>query len=238
MKSVLVIVSGVLFLMVACAKKKIPSDNAVLGLDYYPTTAGKFVIYDVDSIVYTDLPKDTLSYKYRIKEKIADSFTDNEGQPAIRLERYIKRYNPLKSYDSIPWTILEVWMVNASQTSVQVRESNVRFTKLIFPIQEKAEWNGNANNTLGELLYSFDYIDKLETINKVTLEKVLLVKQEDYRTAISYQYSAEKYAKGVGLVYREIQDLISNKTITSDPVEARIENGIIFKQTLVTYGYE
>lgn len=238
MKSAFVIFSGVLFLIFACAKKKIPADPAILGLDYYPTTAGKFVIYDVDSIVYTDLPKDTLSYKYRIKEKLADSFTDNEGKPAIRLERYIKRYNPLKPYDSIPWTMLEVWMVNASQTSIQVRESNVRFTKLIFPIQQNAEWNGNANNTLGELLYSFDYIDKLETINKVTLEKVLLVKQKDYRTAISYQYSSEKYAKGVGLVYREIQDLISNKTITNDPVEARIENGIIFKQTLVTYGYE
>lgn len=238
MKSVLVIFSGFLFLMFACAKKKIPADSGVLGLDYYPTNSGKFVIYDVDSIVYTDLPKDTLRYKYRIKEKLADSFTDNEGKPAIRLERYIKRYNPVKSYDSIPWTMLEVWMVNAGQTSIQVRESNVRFTKLIFPIQEKADWNGNANNTLGELLYNFDYIDKPETINKVTLEKVLLVKQKDYRTAISYQYSAEKYAKGVGLVYREIQDLISNKIITSDPVEARIENGIIFKQTVVTYGYE
>lgn len=238
MKSVLVIVSVFLFLISACTKKKITADSAVLGLDYYPTTSGKFVIYDVDSIVYTDLPKDTLNYKYRIKEKLADSFTDNEGKPAIRLERYIKRYNPLKSYDSIPWTMLEVWMVNADQTSVQVRESNVRFTKLIFPIQEKAEWNGNANNTLGELLYNFDYIDKPETINKITLEKVLLVKQKDDRTAISYKFSAEKYAKGVGLVYREIQDLISNKVITIDPVEARIENGIIFKQTLVTYGYE
>jgi hypothetical protein len=239
LKKSLFILATLLFSMISCTKKKIPADNtALLGLDYYPTTLGKYVIYDIDSIVYTDLPKDTLEYKYRIKEKLADSFTDNLGKPAIRIERYIKRFNAAKSYDSIPWTIKEVWMMNADQKSVQVVEGNVRYTKLIFPVQEKATWDGNANNTLGECIYTYDYIDKTETINNTTLDKVLLVKQKDYRTLISYQYYAEKYSKGIGLVYREITDLLSNNIIAGKPVEDRIESGIIYKQTLVTYGHE
>ena len=224
--------------MISCTKKKIPQDNSLLGLDYYPTTSGKYVIYDIDSIVYTQLPKDTLVYKYRIKEKLADTYTDNQGQPALRLERFIKRYNPLKPYDSIPWTIKEVCMVNANEKNIQVVESNVRFTKLIFPIQEKATWNGNAFNTLGEWDYVYDYIDRIETINTNSLNNVLLVKQKDYRTLISYQYYAEKYAKGVGLVAREIKDILSNTIVANKPVEDRIESGIIYKQILVTYGYE
>ena len=224
--------------MISCTKKKILQNDSLLGLDYYPTTSGKYVIYDVDSIVYTQLPKDTLVYKYRIKEKLADTYTDNQGQPAIRLERYIKKYNPLKSYDSIPWSIKEVWMVNASNKTIQVVESNVRFTKLIFPVQEKASWNGNANNTFGEWDYIYDYIDKVETLNTNLLNSVLLVKQKDYRTLISYSYYVEKYAKGVGLVYREIKDILSNTIIANKPVEDRIESGVIYKQTLVTYGYE
>jgi len=192
----------------------------------------------VDSIVYTDLPKDTVTYKYRIKEKIADTFTDNEGKPAIRLERYIKMYNPLKSYDSIPWTMKEVWMINATNKSIQISERDIRYTKLIFPIQENANWNGNANNTLDEWIYSYEYVDKSETINNVKLDKVLMVKQFELKTLISVQVYTEKFAKGIGLVYREKTDINSNTVIAGVKVEDRIINGFIYKQKIVSYGEE
>lgn len=221
-----------------CSKKNIPADDSVIGLDYYPTAQGKFVEYDIDSIVYTDLPVDTIYYKYRIKEKIADSFTDNENQPAIRLERYIKNYDPNLSYDSMSWRVKEIWLVNANKNTIQVVEGNVRYTKLVFPVEENASWNGNARNTMGEWLYTFDYINKRESINGIVLDQVLQVKQKDFKTLISYQHYSEKYAKGVGLVQREITDILSNKIVANVVIEKRIETGIIYKQTLVKYGYE
>ncbi len=210
----------------------------MLGLDYYPKTIGKFVVYDIDSTIYNSLTQDTILTKYRIKEKITELFTDNEGQEALRMERFIKKYNPNKSYDSIAWTIKEVWMVNANLKSVQVVEGNIRYTKLIFPIQQGAGWDGNAKNTMGEWMYSYEYIDKAETIGSKQVDKVLKVKQKNYRTLISYQNYNEKYAKGIGLVYREITDILSNNVIANVPVEGRIEDGVIYKQTLVTYGNE
>lgn len=225
-------------LLLSCAKKKSPGSEALLGLDYYPVNEGKFVVYDVDSTVYTDLPKDTLFFRYRIKERLADRFTDNEGQEAIRLERYIKRFDPLVPYDKQAWTIKEVWMVNADKLKVQVVEGNLRYTKLAFPIQAGSSWNGNANNTLGEWLYTIDYIEKQETVNGVKLDKVLRVNQRDLKTLISWQSYAEKYAKGVGLVSREITDIYSNAIQAGIPLENRIEKGVIFKQQLVSYGYE
>jgi hypothetical protein len=132
--------------------------------------------------------------------------------------------------------VKEVWMVNATNSSIQVVDANVRYTKLIFPLQEKASWNGNANNTMPEWDYFYDYINKKEILNGNLFEKVLLVKQKDYRTLISYEYYVEKYAEGVGLISREIKDLLSNSIIANKPVEDRIERGIIYKQTLVTYG--
>ena len=225
-------------LLFSCAKKKVPDSTALLGLDYYPTTIGKYVIYNVDSILYNSLTQTTVTVKYQIKEKITELFSDNEGQEALRLERYIKKYNAAKPYDSIPWVIKEVWLINATNKSIQVVEGNVRYTKLIFPIQQNSSWNVNAKNTLGEWLYSYFVIDKAETIGSVKLDKVLTVKQKEYRTLISYQNYTEKYAKGVGLVYREITDILSNNVIANVPVEGRIEDGLIYKQTLVTYGYE
>ena len=220
-----------------CSKKNVPAAE-IYGFDYYPTTQNKFVVYDIDSVIYTEIPKDTVSYRYRVKEKVADSFSDNEGKPAIRMERYIKKFDAAKPYDSIAWTIKEVWMVTANQKSIQVLEGNVRFTKLIFPVQEKAMWNGNVSNTLGDASYTYDYIDRQETIGDKSLENVLLVKQKEFRTLISYESASEKYAKGIGLVYREITNILSNNIVPGTPVENRIESGMIYKQTLVTYGYE
>ncbi len=221
----------------ACTKKKVLPTDSLLGLDYYPLTKGKYVVYDVDSTVYTEIPKDTLYYKYRIKEKITDSFIDNEGATAIRLERYIKKFNPSKTYDSIPYTIKEVWMVNATTKNIQVVESNVRYTKLIFPIQQNATWNGNANNTIGEWQYTYDYFDKPETINGNTINNVLLVKQYFLPSAISYQNYYEKYAKGIGLVYREIIDVTATAGSTATTLD-RIEKGFRYTLKIVNYGYE
>ncbi|MCC6370690.1 MAG: hypothetical protein IT236_06790 [Bacteroidia bacterium] len=239
MKKTLFIFSIVALAMaVSCRKKQVSGDVGLLGLDYYPYTTGKYIVYDVDSTVYTQLTKDTIYYKYRIKEKIADSFIDNQGNTAFRLERYIKKFDPKKSYDSIPWTIKEVWMLNADNNTVQVVESNLRYTKLTFPIQEKATWNGNANNSLGEWEYVYDYIDKAETINSTKFENVLKVKQKFYNPLIAYQSYYEKYAKGTGLVYREMIDVISNTVVKDVPVLNRIESGTVYKQTYVSSGYE
>ena len=224
--------------MLSSCKKKTEDATSVLGLDYYPTNIGKFVVYDVDSIVYNDLSLDTITYKYRIKERLVENFTDNEGRQAIRLERYIKMYNPNKPYDSIPYTIKEAWMINADDKKVQVVESNLRYTKMIFPVAQTATWDGNANNNLGQMMYTYSVIDKTETINGVSLSNVLTVKQRDDRTLISVQYYSEKYAKGVGLVYREIKDIYSNMVVASIPVEQRIEKGLIYKQKVISYGYE
>lgn len=238
MKKFSFILISISALFASCSKKKGPAGDGGLGLDYYPAKEGKFVVYEVDSTVYTDLPVDTISYRYRIKEKIADSFTDNEGRPAIRLERYIKKYDPAVAYENMPWQVKEVWMVSSSNISVQVMEANVRYTKLVFPVRGNAAWNGNANNTLGEWLYSIEYFDKAENINGNSLEHVLRVSQKEFRTLISYQSYSEKYARGIGLVQREITDIFSNNIMPGIPVEKRIETGLIYKQTLLTYGYE
>lgn len=231
------IILVICLLLTSCKKKK-EDEVSVLGLDYYPTKLGRFVVYDVDSTVYNDLNQDTTYFKYRIKEKLVDNFTDNQGRPAIRLERYIKMFDPNKPYDSIPYTMKEVWMVNADSKSIQVVESNIRFTKMTFPVALNASWNGNANNSLGENTYSYVYIDRSQTIKGKSLSAVLEVKEKDDRTLISKQYFVERYAKDVGLVYREIQDIYSNAVVAGVAIEDRIEKGLIYKQILVSYGYE
>lgn len=229
---------------VSC-KKKQTEEPPDLGYDYAPEAIGKYVVYDVDSIYYDDFFNDTLTYKYRIKEKLEENITDNEGRPAIKLVRYIKNYDSLKSYDQIPWTIKDVWMYTKTASTLEVNEEDVRFTKLVFPVKDDAVWDGNAFNTNGTWNYKYKYTDKKEVINGTLFENVLFVEQKDDKNsnAIHRQYFIEKYAKGVGLVYREIKDLYSNNVKllpnnTIMPVEQRIEKGVIYKLTYVTHGTE
>jgi hypothetical protein len=232
-----------IFIGFACKKKtESPPD---VGYAYAPTTIGKYVIYDVDSTVYDDFKMDTTYSKYRIKEKLEEIYVDNQGRKAIKLIRYIKKYNPLVTYDNIPWTVKDVWNYTKTNTTLEVVEEDVRVTKLAFPINMDAAWNGNANNTMGDWEYKYDYFDNKEAINGTTFDNVLMVVQKDDKSknAIHREYFIEKYAKNVGLVYREIKDLYSNVVTlnpngTIKPVEQRIQKGVIYKLTYVTHGSE
>lgn len=202
-------------------------------------------MYDVDSTVYDDFFHDTTNTKYRIKEKLEEIYIDNQGRNAIKLIRYIKKYNSSISYDSMLWTVKDVWSYLKTNTSLEVVEEDVRFTKLAFPVIADATWNGNANNTIGNWEYKYEYIDKTETINGTSFNNVLLVVQKDDKSknAIHREYFIEKYAKDVGLVYREIKDLYANTVTlnpngTIKPVEQRIQKGVIYKLTYVTHGSE
>ncbi len=234
---------GILFLLMACTKKTNSVPDS--GHEYAPSAIGKYVIYDVDSTVYDDFKKDTTYYKYRIKEKLEQFFTDNEGRQAIKLVRYIKTYNPLVNYNDIPWTIKDVWSYTKTSRFLEVVEEDVRFTKLIFPIKEDDTWNGNAKNTLGSCEYKYDYIDRVEVINGMKMDSMLLVVQKnDKNNVIHREYFVEKYAKHIGLVYREIKDLYSNTVIVNPngggiiPVEQRIQKGVIYKLTYISHGFE
>lgn len=237
---------SVLLIMISlwsCKKHSVeaPMD---LGYDYYPTDIGKYVIYNVDSIIYDDFKHDTTEYKYQIKEKLEENYTDNEGRPTIKLVRYIKKYDPNVPYSNMPWVVKDVWAVNKTNSSVQVVEENVRLTKLSFPTTVDASWNGNAFNTMDEWDYQYIYTDRTQTINGTLMNKVLYVQQKDDKNKnnIHRQYYIEKYARGIGLVHREIHDVYSQTVTVQNgqivPVENRIEKGVMYYQTYVSHGME
>ncbi|MBN8693187.1 MAG: hypothetical protein J0L69_08320 [Bacteroidetes bacterium] len=223
----------------ACKKKTVSETHVLNGIDYYPTTLGNYVIYEVDSIVYDEFTSDTTHYKYLIKEKLEEEFTDPENKTALKIARYIKKFNASKPYDSIAWTIKDIWQANVNKTNVEVVEENVRFTKLIFPVKEGSTWDGNAKNSIGQWDYTYSYIDKSENINSIPLQKTLLVTQKNFRTLISWQYYVEKYTVGVGLVYREIIDIKHPVTSTITPVNnIPQKTGLIYKSQVISYGHE
>lgn len=188
--------------------------------------------------MYTEIPRDTLLFRYRLKVRIADPFTDNEGHEAFRLERFVKWFNPLQSYDSMSWRLKEVWLLLPSERKILVNESNVLFTKMIFPVEEKSSWDGNAMNSRGEQTYYYDYFDRPEKIGAWNFQEVLKVIQQDKVTLISENTAWEKYVHDVGLVEKVVKTIKSNNVVPGKPVSDRIESGTEYHQTIVSYGME
>jgi hypothetical protein len=223
-----------LLILNSCKKDNV-STTLVLGKDYFPVSINHYIVYDVDSTVYDEITHQPTTYKYRLKEIITQSFTNDENTTSYRLERYIKYFDSTKSYDQIPWQIKNVWTIIPYSNSIEKVEENIRFVKLIFPVKQNAQWNGNAKNTLGEKIYKYEYIDNSENINNTHFDKVLKVKQYEYRSLIKYQNEYEKYAKNVGLVYKEIINLESQNIIPNVPVENRAEKGYILRMQVVEW---
>ena len=99
-------------------------------------------------------------------------------------------------------------------------ENNMRFLKLKGPIRDAFTWKGNSyidtyslnSNVkyLDDWEYTYENVNMSQTVGAFTLDSTLDVNQRDEiignpadpNSYSEINFSAEKYAKGVGLVYR------------------------------------
>lgn len=228
-----------MLLFTGCKKDEDPLPTGISGLEYFPLETGHFVVYEADSTVYTDVPKDTLYYRYRIKEKIEEKIGEEDGLSLYRLNRYIKMYDPLTPYDSMEWKVKEAWLVKANKERIVVQESNLSFVKLVFPTLQGAQWNGNAYNTMERVNYRYDGVDQPLNLNGLSFNKSLKVTQYlDTTNAIKYDLNFEQYAADAGLIYRQNDHLESYTIVQGLNVPKRIDKGYTYRLKIMNYGKE
>lgn len=207
----LTVVSALFFS--ACNK-----DAEVLDLpaikDYYPLEVGKYVTYSLDSTVFINFgAKDTV-IKYEVKHQIDGTLTDNLGRPAYRVTRYIRK-NAAAS-----WVPDNTFMVVPTDFAMEFIENNMRFLKLKGPIRDGFTWKGNSfidtyslnSNVkyLDDWDYTYEDVNVSQNIGAYTLDSTLNVNQRDetignpsdVNSYSEINFGAEKYAKGIGMVYR------------------------------------
>jgi len=213
------------FLFSAC-KKETEDMSVEMKYSYYPNNIGHWVIYKVDSIIWDDnfTPPRIDTFHYYIKELIESNFYDNSGRQAQRLERYFRRN------DTLEWTIKDVWYSNVTASAAEKVEENERFVKLVFPVIPGHIWNGNVYNTRDEWDYEYTAVDEQLSINSLNFDSTLTVKQYEDSTAINKDYSEEKFAKNVGLIFKYSYHLEIN------PVTNEISKGNKYTYTIVSWG--
>lgn len=234
--------------------------------DYLPLITGKYKIYAVDSVVYNEFNCTVDTGSYQIKELTGDTIRDGEGAITYKVERF-RRADATQ-----PWQPIGIWTEKIEDFQLQRVEENQRIIPIVFPIKENRQWDGIVyirRDTLVPIqggaidMYkdwgNFECTDVdvpyTDPISLQTYNETARILQVDKTNNIERRYSLERYAKNIGLIYKEMYILDTQCKVngvgqldcqgnSSDilsclntPWEIKAEKGFIIRQTLIEHNY-
>lgn len=191
--------------------------------NYLPAASGRYITYRVDSTIYVNFGAGSVIRSYQEKHVVDSQINDNLNRPAYRVFRFIR-----DTAATTPWKPSGSHFVTPLENTVEVVENNLRFLKLISPVKEDEVWKGNRflpfdfyssfydfgnDDDISEWEFSYLETDATVTIGGKTYANVATVQQVDEGqnapvTAPAQfgfrNYSTERYAKGLGLIYQEL----------------------------------
>ena len=240
----------------ACGERQTiqPDPFDVSQYTYFPLEIGKFVEYQVDSIVYDFASGGSTiqdSSRTYARELVADTLRDNSGELRYLIERYER------PTENTPWKFKNT--ITATKTTAQAvrTEENWRFLKLVFPMDRRSEWDGNIwidksreieiagerMRPFGNWVYEVDSIDVQASVGQFSFDSTLLVTEADDSNVIERRFSRVRYAKHIGVVWREqwiLDSQYCNQTpppgdCDTRPWEQKAEKGFILRQTVIAF---
>lgn len=231
----------------SCATEYGEANEEFLELDFAPLSIGKYLVYEVDSTIFDNQGNTVTETSSFVREEMVETFIDEVGDTVYRVER-LWRQNDLED-----WSLTNVWSVKMQNRSLVRSEDNLRFVKLVFPPDTGRKWDGNqfvdkdlVINVFGEPLDLFLYWDDnyeilsrtAESVNGMNFDDVLTIKQAEEETLVERRFSQEQYAKGVGLVSKQLEVLdieCSDCPSQTTPWENKATKGFIMNQTLIDH---
>ncbi|MEK7253300.1 MAG: hypothetical protein AAB316_01025 [Bacteroidota bacterium] len=235
-----------LLCLLASCKEEADPFQADFGYEYFPLEVGKYLIYEVDSTIY-DPTGDTAVFfsKTQVKEEIVDTLSDNLGNQLFKIERFER------TADTLPWQVTKVFTASIQNNQAIRTEDNLRFIKMPFPLRDGASWNANIHfdpslivTVAGESIEMFkgwsskiESVGEADTVGILQFPEVVTIRLADEENLIELRRGFEKYAKGIGLVYKElwILDTQCIEQCEGQPWEEKAEKGFILRQKLVGY---
>jgi hypothetical protein len=193
--------------------------------DYMPLQVGKYITYRIDSLVYPGIYFQRVPeiHSYQVKHLVDSEFKDNLGQPSYRIYRFLRNVNGDDN-----WVSNGSYYITPLADQIEVVENNLRFVKLHAPVKEGTSWKGNKylgtdpyysfgynfgnDDNMKNWEYRYDLFEPTFTYNGENYTDVYTVEQEDaFKNVpitdpafIAFKTrSVDKYAKNIGLIYRQ-----------------------------------
>jgi len=210
-----ILLAGIILAVIFSACKKadeIFKTDAIS--DYAPMVIGKYISYQLDSLIYADNINTTdRVISYQVKHLVEDTTTDNLGRKAFTIRRYIRK----TANDT--WLTDNAFVAINTGNSFEFIENNFRFIKLKEPIKNDYTWKGNSyidtdpgNSDVkyfDEWNYAYDSLNTPLTFGAITIDSTLKVSERDEvigdpSNLINFSeinFSVSNYGRGIGLIY-------------------------------------
>jgi hypothetical protein len=191
---------------------------------YMPVEPGKYIIYRLDSLVFTNFGRNEEIHRYQVMHQVDAQITDNQGRPAYRVYTFIR-----DSLGTMPWQASGTYSVTILGDQVEVQEDNLRFIKLHAPLNDGFNWKGNRfmptdpydalfpftnDDNIDDWDYYYDGTPASFSYRGETYDNVVTVEQVDetFNVPITNpgvfalkSRSVERYSKDIGLVFRQYE---------------------------------
>ena len=228
----------------------LPVDN---NLEYFPLEVGNYIVYEVDSTRYDDFNMVVHQRTLQVREIIESIFIDAGGNESYRVERQYR------NDENSNWgeAGFNIWAASFDGNNAERVEENQRYIKIAFPARLGKRWAGNihihvdADGPLGYLLdweYEVTGLDQPLNMNGMDFDSTLTIVEQSVGTAIDTIGSKAIYAKGIGLVFRELW-VLDSQCNSCEPADTeciiacqnlpwvdKAEKGFIVKETILEYG--
>jgi hypothetical protein len=203
-------------------EKKTDTDYIVSPPDFMNLQVGKYVRYLLDSTRFIAFGQKDTVVSYQAKDVVDAAITDNLGRESYRIIRYLRDVNSTNDAD---WRPSLTYMVTPTRGFLEVVENNLRYVKMAMPLAEGFTWRGNRflpDDTYKDLFpfsndaniedwdYTYQDVGVTLNINNVDYDSTLTVFQIDESKVVPNgpgfeNYWTEKYARNIGLVYKEVR---------------------------------
>ncbi len=196
--------------------------------DYNLQTPGKYIIYRLDSLLYVNFGTIDTVVSYFAKDSVDGPVSDSLGRPGFRIFRFLRKN------ETDPWVPDNTFLTVPTRNRIELIENNLRYIKLQAPISNGFSWKGNAYldtydiniGTTNVMDFNLTYLDDWDymyanlyqplILGSLPLDSTITVNERDdvigdtadVNSYSERNYSIEKYAKGIGLVYRNFYHII------------------------------
>jgi hypothetical protein len=181
---------------------------------YFPLQVGRYVVYDVDSVIWNNVDCSRKERHLNLRYTIADTFTDNLGRASYRID-VLQRVA-----DTGLWRSNTVIYATPTDSGLELTMNNVRSEKMVFPVSDGAVWLGNRlvdTNEKENLIYLgwlYQYVNYLKPYNngRLNFDNSVTVNEANDSTGnpdlypgkfASRTYARSVYGYDVGMIYRE-----------------------------------
>ena len=225
---------------IACEPEILVLPEDTFGYEYYPLELGKYWIYQVDSLIVLNENDPHFKSESFVKEQITNLFENEQGDTCYVLSRFV---GPAQEG---PYKLTDTWKIERTNSSLLRIEENLKFVKLVFPINVGQPWDGNlfdqqtdifvAQNQVAVYLeWEYEVLNNSASIsiNDSLYNNVVRIQQANYDSGLELRNANEWYAPGIGLIKRSMTILNTQDFPSSDPWLDRATSGFILEQVLV-----